>query len=219
MPAESVAARKKRVAKIIAILSKAYPAAKCRLNFTAPLELLVGTILAAQCTDDRVNIVTPALFKKYRSAADFAAADLEELQEQIRSTGFFRNKARSIIGAAGRIVADYGGEVPRTMEELLTLPGVARKTANVVLGNAYGLCEGIVVDTHVIRVSMRLKITDVTKPVPEKIERDLMAVVPREKWTDFAHWILFHGRAVCTARKPDCPGCPINKLCPSAGKV
>jgi len=219
MPAESAAARKKRVATIIEILRRTYPDAKCRLDFGSPLELLVATILAAQCTDDRVNIVTKDLFRKYKTAADYARADPEQLQDDIRSTGFFRNKAKSVIGAAGRIVADFAGQVPRTMEELLTLPGVARKTANVVLGSAFGVDEGIVVDTHVIRVSMRLKITDVKKPEPEKIERDLMAAVPREHWGMFSHWILFHGRAVCTARKPDCPGCPIAPLCPSAGKA
>jgi endonuclease-3 len=209
---------KQRVAKIIKILRRTYPDAKCRLDFRSPLELLVGTILAAQCTDDRVNIVTKDLFRKYKSAADYAQADAEQLQQEIRSTGFFRNKARSIIGAAGRIVEDFAGQVPRTMDELLTLPGVARKTANVVLGNAFGLSEGIVVDTHVIRVSMRLRITDVQKPQPEKIEQDLMKVIPREHWMMFSHWVLFHGRAVCMARKPDCPHCPIARLCPSAGK-
>ena len=219
MPRESIAHRKQRVAKIIEVLRRTYPDAKCRLNFRSPLELLVATILAAQCTDDRVNIVTKDLFGKYKSAADYAGADPEQLQQEIRSTGFFRNKAKSVIGAAARIVADFAGQVPRTMDELLTLPGVARKTANVVLGNAYGINEGIVVDTHVIRVSMRLKITDVKKPEPEKIERDLMAAVPREHWGMFSHWILFHGRAVCKARKPDCPGCPIAALCPSAGKA
>jgi len=219
MPRESIAHRKQRVGRIIEVLRRTYPDAKCRLNFRSPLELLVATILAAQCTDDRVNIVTKDLFGKYKSAADYARADPEQLQQEIRSTGFFRNKAKSVIGAAARIVADFAGQVPRTMDELLTLPGVARKTANVVLGNAYGINEGIVVDTHVIRVSMRLKITDVKKPEPEKIERDLMAAVPREHWGMFSHWILFHGRAVCKARKPDCPGCPIAALCPSAGKA
>ncbi len=219
MPAESAAARKQRVAKITEILHRTYPDAKCRLDFRSPLELLVGTILAAQCTDDRVNIVTKDLFRKYKSAADYAKADPERLQQEIRSTGFFRNKAKSIIGAAARIIDDFGGQVPRTMDELLTLPGVARKTANVVLGNAFGVDEGIVVDTHVIRVSMRLRITDVAKPQPEKIEQDLMKVIPREHWGMFSHWLLFHGRAVCKARKPDCPHCHIAQLCPSAGKA
>jgi endonuclease-3 len=218
MPRESIAHRKQRVAKIIKILHQTYPDAKCRLDFRGPLELLVATILAAQCTDDLVNIVTKDLFRKYKSAADYAKADAEQLQQEIRSTGFFRNKAKSIIGAAARIVEDFGGHVPRTMDELLTLSGVARKTANVVLGNAFSLSEGIVVDTHVIRVSMRLRITDVQKPQPEKIEQDLMKVVPRECWMMFSHWVLFHGRAVCMARKPDCPHCPIARLCPSAGK-
>ena len=219
MPRESKAARKERAAKIIAILRKTYPQAKCRLDYKNPLQLLVSTILAAQCTDDRVNIVTKDLFKKYKSAAALAKADPEELQEDIRSTGFYRNKAKSVIGAATRIVEDFGGKVPRTMDELLTLPGVARKTANVVLGNCFDISAGIVVDTHMIRLSMRLKLTDVKKKDPVKIERDLMAVVPREQWNLFGHWILFHGRAVCTARKPKCPECPIADLCPSAGKV
>ena len=218
MPRESVTRRKQRVGKIIEVLRRTYPDARCRLDFRGPLELLVATILAAQCTDDRVNIVTKDLFRKYQSAADYAGADPEQLQQEIRSTGFFRNKAKSIIGAAGKIVADFAGLVPRTMDELLTLPGVARKTANVVLGNAFGVDEGIVVDTHVIRVSMRLAITDVAKPQPEKIEQDLMKVIPREHWMMFSHWVLFHGRAVCMARKPDCPHCPIARLCPSAGK-
>ena len=207
-----------RARRILRILSQEFPKAKCRLNHRDGLQLLVATILAAQCTDDRVNIVTKDLFRKYRSAADYAQADAEQLQQEIRSTGFFRNKARSIIGAAGKIVEDFGGLVPRTMDELLTLPGVARKTANVVLGNAFGLSKGIVVDTHVIRVSMRLGITDVQKPQPEKIEQDLMKAIPREHWMMFSHWVLFHGRAVCMARKPDCPHCPIARLCPSAGK-
>ena len=217
MPKESKAARISRVAKIIEILRRTYPHAKCRLNFKSPLELLVATILAAQCTDDRVNIVTKDLFRKYKCAADYAWADPEQLQQEIRSTGFFRNKAKSVIGACGRIVADFAGQVPRTMDELLTLPGVARKTANVVLGNAFGVDEGIVVDTHVIRVSMRLRLTGARKDQPEKIERDLLAIVPREHWGMFSHWLLFHGRALCKARKPDCPHCPIARLCPSAG--
>ena len=219
MPRESAARKTRRVAKIIEILRKTYPRAKCRLNFANPLELLVGTILAAQCTDDRVNVVTKELFRKYKSAGEFARADPEQLQQEVRSTGFFRNKAKSIIGAAGRIVEDFGQKVPRTMDELLTLPGVARKTANVVLSNAFGVDVGIVVDTHVIRVSMRLRLTGAKKPQPEKIERDLMKLVPRQRWGMFSHWVLFHGRAVCKARKPDCDNCPIARLCPSAGKV
>lgn len=219
MPRESAARKTQRVAKIIEILRKTYSNAKCRLDFKSPLELLVGTILAAQCTDDRVNIVTKDLFRKYKSAGDYAKADPEQLQQEVRSTGFFRNKTKSIIGAAGKIVEVFGGKVPRTMDELLTLPGVARKTANVVLSNAFGIDDGVVVDTHVIRVSMRLRITDANKPQPEKIERDLMKLVPREHWGMFSHWVLFHGRAVCKARKPDCDNCPIAKLCPSAGKA
>jgi len=218
MPVESAVRKRQRVAKIIDILRKTYPQATCRLDFKNPLQLLVGTILAAQCTDDRVNIVTKPLFRKYKSAAAFARAEPEQLEELVRSTGFFRNKTKSIIAAAGRIVADFGGKVPQTMAELLTLPGVARKTANVVLSNAFGIDEGIVVDTHVIRVSMRLKLTAATRSQPEKIERDLLALVPRDCWGIFSHWVLFHGRAVCKARKPGCDNCPIARLCPSAGK-
>jgi len=219
MPRESAARKTRRVAKIIEVLRKTYPRAKCRLDFKNPIELLVGTILAAQCTDDRVNIVTKDLFRKYKSADDYARADPEQLQQEIRSTGFFRNKAKSIIGAASRIVEDFDGKVPRTMDELLTLPGVARKTANVVLSNALGVDAGIVVDTHVIRVSTRLRLTDAGKNQPEKIEQHLMKLVPREHWRMFPHWVLFHGRAVCKARKPDCDNCSIAQLCPSAGKA
>lgn len=219
MPRESKAARKRRVAEIIKILSALYPQAECRLDYKTPLQLLIATIMAAQCTDDRVNIVTKGLFRKYRSAKAFANADPEQLQEDIRSTGFYRNKAKSIIGAATRIVEVYGGKVPATMEDLLTLPGVARKTANVVLGNAYGINEGIIVDTHMIRLATRLRITNDKTKNPVKIERDVNALVPREQYTDFSHWILFHGRAVCVARKPRCADCAIAHLCPSAGKV
>jgi len=219
MPRESKAARKQRVAEIIAILSKAYPEAECRLNYKTPLQLLIATIMAAQCTDDRVNIVTKGLFRKYRSAKAFVNARPEELQKEIHSTGFFRNKTKSIIGAARRIVEEFGGKVPATMEELLTLPGVARKTANVVLGNAYGINEGVIVDTHMIRLSTRLRLTSDKKKNPVKIERDVNALVPPEQRTMFSHWILFHGRAVCDARKPRCADCAISHLCPSSGKV
>ncbi|RPI59328.1 MAG: endonuclease III [Planctomycetaceae bacterium] len=201
----------------MAILRKTYSNAKCSLEFVDPLQLLVATILSAQCTDDRVNIVTKDLFKKYRTAKDFAAVPQEELEQAVRSTGFFRNKAKSIRGAAAKIVGEYGGKVPATMYELLTLPGVARKTANVVLGNAFGISEGIAVDTHVIRLTGRLKLTDSDKP--EKIEQDLMAIVPHEDWTLLTHLLIYHGRAICTARNPNCAECLINKLCPSAFKV
>jgi endonuclease-3 len=217
MPRESKAARNERAGKIIAILEREYPEAGTRLAHADPLQLLIGTILAAQCTDNRVNIVTRDLFKKYKTAADWAAVPQATLQREIRSTGFFRNKAKSIRLATARIVEAYGGRVPDTMDDLLTLQGVARKTANVVLGSAFGKNDGIVVDTHMIRLAGRLGLTKQKDPV--KIERDLMAIVPREKWTSFAHQILHHGRAVCAARKPKCPICQLNKLCPSAFKV
>ncbi len=214
---ESQAQLKARCAKIIAILKKTYPTAQCSLTHKNPLELLVATILSAQCTDERVNIVTRDLFKKYKTAEALAAASQEELEQDIRSTGFFRNKAKALRAAAAMIVAKHAGAVPSTMASLLELPGVARKTANVVLGNAFGISEGVVVDTHVGRVAGRLKLTRSDKPA--KIEQDLMKVVPKEDWTLFAHLMIYHGRAICTARKPNCAGCPINTLCPSAFKV
>ncbi|HET6428065.1 MAG TPA: endonuclease III [Phycisphaerae bacterium] len=219
MPRESQADRKKRTARIIAALKKRYPDARCALDHTNPLELLVATILSAQCTDARVNIVTKDLFGKYASAADYAAADPGAFADQIRSTGFFRNKAKSILGSAEIIEREFGGKVPDTMDALLTLPGVARKTANVVLGNAFGKNEGIVVDTHVTRVAGRLKLTRFPNNQGDRIERELMELVPRKEWTLFAHLLIFHGRQVCTARKPDCQHCPVNALCPSAFKV
>ena len=219
MAAESKARKKRRVAKIIDILREAYPDARCALDHTNPLELLVATVLSAQCTDRRVNVVTKGLFARYRTAADYAAAEPAALEQQVRSTGFFRNKAANIRAACRQIVERHGGKVPDTMEALVALPGVARKTANVVLGNAFGRNEGVVVDTHVARVAGRLGLTSAKKTQPERIERDLMELVGRDDWTMFAHWLIFHGRRVCTARKPDCPGCPLNKLCPSAGKV
>ena len=181
------------------------------------MELLAATILSAQCTDARVNIVTPGLFKKYPTAEAFAGCDLEELEQEIRSTGFYRNKAKAIRGAAEMIVRDFGGSVPSGMADLLKLPGVARKTANVVLGNAFGMNEGIAVDTHVIRLAGRLALTKSDKP--DKIEQDLQAVVPRDDWSLLTHLMIYHGRAVCTARKPACQACGISKLCPSAFKV
>jgi len=220
MPRESAARRKQRVAKIIAALKKAYPDARCALDHEGPLELLVATILSAQCSDKQVNLVTKSLFAKYRTAGDYAEADPAGFQQDIHSIGLFRNKTKSILAACRVIADDFGGDVPRTMDELLSLPGVARKTANVVLGNAFGIREGVVVDTHVFRLANRLKLTAWNKVGQAyKVERDLMALVPKRQWTMFAHWLIFHGRRVCTARKPDCEGCCIQKLCLSAFKA
>jgi endonuclease-3 len=201
----------------IARLKSEYPGAKTALDWKNPLELLVATILSAQTTDVRVNAVTPTLFARYPTAADYAAADPTELEEDIRPTGFFRNKAKSLRGMARALVDDHGGEVPRTMEDLVALPGVGRKTANVVLGNAFSIDEGVVVDTHVRRLSNRLGFT--THNDPEKIERDLMQTVPKRDWTVFSHLLILHGRSVCKARKPACSDCVVNDLCPSAFKV
>ena len=203
-----------RADRIRKILQKIYPEAKTQLLHHNPFELLVATILSAQCTDKRVNQVTPGLYKKYNTAADFANADEIELQEEIRSTGFFRNKSKNIILAAQKIVSDYGGHVPQSMEELITLPGVARKTANIVLSSGYGKAEGIAVDTHVKRLSRRLGLS--SHHDPDKIERDLMATVPKEDWLDFNNMLVNHGRKVCQARKPNCPECGLRSLCPSA---
>jgi len=207
---------RERAKELIQILPRVYPNAHTELNFKNPLQLLVATILSAQCTDKRVNMVTPALFAKYRTAGDYATAPQSELEKAIQSTGFFRNKAKNIRGAASAIVEKYRGRVPDTMDELRELPGIGRKTANVVLGNAFGKNEGIVVDTHVARVSQRLGLTKHNDPV--KIEQDLMKLVPKEHWTDWSHWLIWHGRRRCFARKPDCLGCEIFKLCPS-GKM
>lgn len=204
--------KRKRAAEIIEVLRREYPDARTSLNFTNALELLVATILSAQCTDARVNEVTADLFRKYRTARDYAAADPAELEAYIRPTGFFRHKAKSIIGACRVLVERFGGQVPRTMEELTGLPGVGRKTANVVLGNAFGI-PGLPVDTHVGRVAARLGLTAHKDPV--KIERDLMEIVPREHWTNFSHQLICHGRAVCRARKPRCGECPLRPLCPA----
>jgi endonuclease-3 len=205
--------RAARCRAIDEILTREYPEAECTLENASPLELLVATILSAQCTDERVNQITPALFAKYRRPEDYLAAPVETLEEEIRPSGFYRNKAKSIRGACQRMVEVYGGQVPDTMEELLTLPGVARKTANVVLGSAFGKSEGIAVDTHVRRLSGRLGLTD--HDDPEKIERDLMALLPREQWTGFSHRLILHGRRVCHARKPDCAHCSLQALCPT----
>jgi len=206
-----------RTAALLEAFRRVYPNAHCELVFANPLQLLVATVLSAQCTDKRVNLVTETLFARYRTAADFARASQEELEEAVRSTGFFRNKAKNIRALAAALVAHHGGEVPADMAALTALPGVGRKTANVVLGNAFGMNEGVVVDTHVTRLAGRLGLTAQTDP--EKIEEDLMALVPRAEWTNFSHWLIWHGRRRCTARKPDCAGCEVQALCPSAFKV
>lgn len=195
-------------------LHELYPGAECELNYSSPLELLIATILSAQCTDERVNLVTRDLFQKYRRPEDYYACPQEELEADIRSTGFYRNKAKNIRGACRRIVEVYGGQVPDTMEELLTLPGVARKTANVVLGNVFHKAEGIAVDTHVTRLSGLLGLSEHTDP--QKIERDLMAKFPRSQWTEISHLLILHGRRVCIARRPQCAACVLNDICPSA---
>ena len=210
-------AAKRRIKPIIRLLRKHYPRARTALAYANPLQILVATILAAQCTDERVNQVTPALFRKYPTAAAFAAADRAELEAEIRSTGFFRNKAKNIIGAAGKIVEEFGGQVPSNMADLITLPGVARKTANIVLSSGYGIAEGIAVDTHVKRLSGRLGLS--RQSDPEKIEKDLLKLVPKKGWLDFNYMLVNHGRKICQARKPRCPECPLVKLCPSAAKL
>jgi len=202
-----------RVKKIWPILKKTYPDAKIALNFRSPLELLIATILSAQCTDVRVNIVTKDLFKKYKSAGDWAKTDLARIESDIKSTGFFHNKAKNIKAACTKIVEQYNGNVPATMDELLTLPGVGRKTANCVLGDAFGV-PGITCDTHVIRLSRRLGLSENSDPV--KLEFDLAEIVPKKNWTMFSHLLIFHGRNMCMARKPNCPECPIAQHCPSA---
>jgi endonuclease III len=217
MPRESLQDKQARTKKIIAGLRKAYPNAHCELNYSTPLELLVATILSAQCTDKRVNLVTHELFKKYRNARDYAEAPLADLEQAIKTAGFFRNKAKNIQACCRKLVEKHGGEVPRAMAELTHLDGVGRKTANVVLGNAFNLNEGVVVDTHVGRLSERLGLT--REKSPEKIEQDLMKLVPREQWTLFSHWLIWHGRRRCDARKPDCAECEIRTLCPTGAKV
>ena len=215
MPRETAAAKARRLATLLEALRRTYPDAHCELNYSNPLELLVATILSAQCTDQRVNQVTADLFRRYRSAADYANAPPGELEEAIKSTGFYRNKARSLRACCRELVERHGGEVPRSLEALTQLPGVGRKTANVVLGNAFGLNEGIVVDTHVARLARRLGLTRQRDPL--KIEQDLLPLVPRELWTLFSHWLIWHGRRRCFARKPDCAGCEIAHLCPRRG--
>jgi endonuclease-3 len=215
MPRESIAARTARLKKIIAGFQKTYPDAHCELTYADPIQLLVATILSAQCTDKRVNIVTKDLFKKYRTATDFADAPRAELEQAIKSTGFFRSKAKNIQNCCRKLVERHGGEVPRRMEELIQLDGVGRKTANVVLGNAFGVVVGVVVDTHAIRLSRRLGLT--TEKTPEKIERDLMKLLPRSHWLLFSHWLVWHGRRRCDARRPDCANCEVLKWCPQIG--
>ena len=216
---KSVAAGRdpKRVAAILAKLDEAYPGATCELKHDNPFQLLISTILSAQCTDVRVNQVTETLYKKYPTPEAFAYANPSELEQDVRPTGFFRNKTKSIMGASKAILQNFGGQVPRTMEEMLTLPGAARKTANVVMGTAFGIASGVVVDTHVIRISNRLDLT--RNEDPKKIEQDLMAIIPKEKWIRFSHQIIWHGRRVCVARKPRCIECNLEKICYSKDKT
>jgi endonuclease III len=214
MPRESLAVTKARAGKIIRLLRKQYPDAHCALNHGSVHQLMVATILSAQCTDERVNIVTPALFEKYQTIQAFAEADLGELEKAIYTTGFFRAKAKSIQQSACTLLKEYDGEIPRTLEELTKLPGVGRKTGSVILGVGFGLAEGIVVDTHVARISRLLAFTRQSDPV--KIEQDLMRIIPNKDWIDFSHLMIWHGRSICKARRPECSICPIAKLCPSA---
>jgi endonuclease-3 len=215
MPRETLAAKTARAEKICAALQRTYPDAHCELNFSNPLQLLIATILSAQCTDKRVNIVTADLFKKYRSAKDFADAPLAEIEAAVKTTGFFRNKAKNLKACCATLVEKFSGEVPRTMEELFALAGVGRKTANVVLGNAFGITVGVVVDTHVTRLANRLGLAKGTDAV--KLELDLNRLVPQKDWTLFSHWLIWHGRRRCSARSPDCANCEIKNLCPRIG--
>jgi endonuclease III len=217
MPCESLPVKTARLQRIIAGLEAAYPSARCELNYSNPLELLIATILSAQCTDKQVNLVTPDLFKRYPTARDYAEADRAALEKAIGRLGFFRNKAKSIQGCCRALVEQHGGEVPRSMEELTKLAGVGRKTANVVLGNAFNINEGIVVDTHVARLSQRFGLTTTDDPV--KIEAELVKMVPREKWTLFSHLLIWHGRRRCYARNPDCGNCEVLQLCPTGPKL
>jgi len=206
-----------RISALLERLAKAYPGAECALHHRDAWELLVATILSAQCTDARVNMVTPGLFRRFPTPTDFAHAPLVEIEEEIRSTGFYHNKAKSLNGAARKLIADYGGKVPQTMDELLTLPGVARKTANVVLGVAFGKAVGVVVDTHVLRLSRRLELTKATEPI--QVEKDLMKIIPQDHWIAFSHEMIHHGRQVCIARKPRCADCTLEPLCYSSDKT
>ncbi len=215
MPRENTAAKQACARNLIAALQRIYPDAHCELNFTSPLQLLVATILSAQCTDKRVNLVTARLFEKYRTARDYAEAPLPELEEAVKSTGFFRNKAKNIQACCAALVEKFGGEVPRTMDELHALAGVGRKTANVVLGNAFGINVGVVVDTHVTRLVNRLGLAQGTDAV--KLEQALIKLVPPAQWTLFSHWLIWHGRRRCGARHPDCENCELARLCPRVG--
>ncbi|MEN6497194.1 MAG: endonuclease III [Thermoguttaceae bacterium] len=208
---------KRYAAKVVRLLQRHYPDASCALDFQTPLELLVATILSAQCTDERVNIVTKSLFRKYRTAADYAGADLGELEREIQSTGFFRNKAKNLKACCQSLVDKHGGQVPQDLEALVELPGIGRKTANVVLGTAYGISSGIVVDTHVGRVSRRLGLTSHDDKDAVRIEQDLLALIPKKEWIDFSHRMIHHGRRICTARKPKCDECPLGSICPRIG--
>lgn len=214
---KTAAGRRARLRSLLVLLDQAYPEATTELAHRNAWELLVATVLSAQCTDKRVNAVTPGLFAKYPTVADFAGAAQSDLAQDIRSTGFFNNKARSLVGAARKIVADFGGRVPRTIEEMLSIPGVARKTANVVLGTAYGIASGVVVDTHVERLAQRLDLT--RHKDPGKIEQDLMTAIPQDRWIVFSHQMILHGRRVCTARRPRCAECPLEKLCYAKDKT
>jgi endonuclease-3 len=214
---KNAAERAARVKKILATLDKMYPGVTCALHHSSPWELLVATILSAQCTDKRVNMVTPGLFRKYPTIQDFASVSQDELAQDIKSTGFFNNKARSVIGAAKKITGEFGGEIPQDIDKLLTVPGAARKTANVVLGTAFGIASGVVVDTHVQRISHRLDLTKETEPV--KIEKDLMKIIPKDKWILFSHQIIHHGRALCVARNPKCGECKLDPLCYAKDKT
>ncbi len=220
MPQESKTDKQKRALQILELMHETYPGATTALNWRTPLELLIATVLSAQCTDEKVNQVTAELFNKYETCADWAAVDQEVLEQEIRPTGFFRNKAKSIRGACAAICERFGGEVPQTMEEMLTLPGVARKTANVVLGTAFGVAEGIVVDTHVSRLALRMGLApqQKTKSInTDKIEQALMELFPRDQWVFIAHALIWHGRRICPARKPMCDECRVNELCPKVG--
>jgi endonuclease III len=212
---EMISDKKQHTAEIIKRLKKMYPDAHCALNHSNAFELLVATILSAQCTDDRVNIVTATLFRKYQTPEDYLEVEVSEIAEDIKSINFFNNKAKNIQAMAGKIIENFSGEVPKTMDELLTLNGVARKTANVVLGNAFGIASGVVVDTHVSRLSQRLGLTPET--TPEKIEKDLAELVPKKHWVMFSHWLIYHGRQICNARKPKCSECKLNDICPKNG--
>ena len=209
--------RPERAAAVTALLARTYPTAHCELDYATPLQLLIATILSAQCTDKRVNLTTPALFRTCLTAADYVALPAGQLEDFIKSTGFFRAKAKNIRACCAALVERHGGAVPRTMDDLTALAGVGRKTANVVLGNAFGINVGVVVDTHVSRLTQRLGLTKQT--TPEKIERDLMKLIPRGQWTLFSHWLIWHGRRRCTARRPDCPDCELRALCPSVDKA